>query len=112
MSNKYESGAASFILGALIGVAIGVLYAPAKGETTRKKLKRWANDTYEENKEYVLEHAQGIKEKVKDQLADAREKLGEGKEKFIKEFNRRKDEVVAKFKKEEPHKELTQESEK
>lgn len=101
MSNKYESGAASFILGALIGVAIGVLYAPAKGETTRKKLKRWANETYEENKETLLEHAQDIKEKVKDRFADAREKFGEGKDKFVKEFTKRKDEVVAKFKKEE-----------
>jgi len=101
MANKYESGAASFILGALIGVAIGVLYAPAKGETTRKKLKRWANDTYEENKESLLEHAHDLKEKVKDRFDGAREKFGEGKEKFVKEFNKRKDEVVAKFKKEE-----------
>ena len=101
MSGKYESSAASFVLGALIGVAIGVLYAPAKGETTRKKLKRWANETYEENKESLLEHAQDIKEKVKDRFEDAREKFGEGKEKLVKEFNKRKDEVVAKFKKEE-----------
>ena len=101
MSNRYESSAASFILGALIGVAIGVLYAPAKGETTRKKLKRWANETYEENKETLLEHAQDIKDKVKDRLEGAREKFGEGKEKFVKEFNKRKDEVIAKFKKEE-----------
>lgn len=101
MSNRYESSAASFVLGALIGVAIGVLYAPAKGETTRKKLKRWANETYEENKETFLEHAQDFKEKVKDRFEVAREKIGEGKDKFVKEFNKRKDEVVAKFKKEE-----------
>ena len=94
------AGLAVFVLGALIGAAVGVLYAPAKGETTRKKLKRWANDTYEDNKEYVLEHAQDLKDKVKGHLEDAREKLSEGKEKVVKEFNRRKDEMVAKLKNE------------
>ncbi len=95
------AGMAAFLLGAIIGAAAGILYAPAKGETTRKKLKRWANDTYEDNKELMLEHANDLKEKVKGHLEDAREKLSEGKEKVTKEFNRRKDEIVAKFKKDE-----------
>ncbi len=95
------AGLAVFVLGVLIGAAAGLLYAPAKGETTRKKLKRWANDTYEDNKEMMLEHAHELKEKAQAQLEDAREKFNEGKEKVVKEFNRRKDEVVAKFKKDE-----------
>ena len=42
------SNFAAFVLGVLMGAAAGVLLAPAKGETTRRKLKRWANDTYED----------------------------------------------------------------
>ncbi len=95
------AGMAAFLLGAVVGAAVGLLYAPAKGETTRKKLKRWANDTYEDNKEYMLEHAHELKEKAKEHFEQAREKFQDGKEKALKEFNRRKDEVVAKFKKDE-----------
>ncbi len=95
------AGLAAFLLGAVVGAAAGLLLAPAKGETTRKKLKRWANDTYEDNKELMLEHAHDMKEKAKEHFEAAREKFNEGKDKAFKEFNRRKDEVVAKFKKDE-----------
>jgi len=96
-----ETGLAAFLLGAVTGIALGVLFAPAKGETTRRKLKRWANDTYEEQKDLVLEHADELKGKIKEQAEAARERIAEGKEKFVKEFNKRKDELVAKFKKED-----------
>ena len=62
------TGLAAFLLGAVVGAAAGLLLAPARGETTRKRLKRWANDTYEDNKEYMLEHAQELKEKAKEHL--------------------------------------------
>ena len=95
------TGMAAFLLGAVVGAAVGLLWAPAKGETTRRRLKRWANDTYEDNKEMMLEHAQDLKEKAKEHLDAAREKISEGKEKVMKEFTRRKEEVAAKFKKED-----------
>ena len=105
MCHKCEcagAGIAAFLLGALVGAAAGVLLAPAKGEVTRRKLKRWADDTYEEQKEYVLEHAGELKEKIKDRAEDFRHKLSDrDKNKVVKEFNRRKDEFAAKFKKDE-----------
>ena len=104
MCDRYRTagtGLAAFLLGAVVGAAAGLLLAPAKGETTRRRLKRWANDTYEDNKELMLEHAHDLKDKAKEHYEAAREKFNEGKEKVVKEFNRRKDEVAAKFKKDE-----------
>lgn len=112
MCNKNSATSATFILGILIGAALGVLYAPAKGTVTRRKLKRLANEAYEDPKEFFLENAEEIKDKLKDtaqevrgKLADstqeAREKLAEGKDKLVKEFHKRKDDFVAKFKKED-----------
>ena len=92
MCNKCDS-LATFVLGALIGAALGVLYAPAKGDTTRRKLKRWAENTYEEGKEELADRAQelrkavsqrteDLKEKFSAQAAAAKERAGELKEKF------------------------------
>ncbi|MBR5151730.1 MAG: YtxH domain-containing protein, partial [Elusimicrobiaceae bacterium] len=56
MCDRYRTagtGLAAFLLGAIVGAAAGLLLAPAKGETTRRRLKRWANDTYEDNKELM-----------------------------------------------------------
>lgn len=110
--NCAEKGLTAFLLGALVGVAAGVLFAPAKGETTRRKLKRWADDTYEEQKEHVLEHAADMKARIKEHAVDlrdklaghadnAREKLAEGKDKVVKEFNKHKDELASKLKKDD-----------
>ena len=80
MCNKCKcagAGLAAFLLGAVVGAAAGVLFAPAKGEVTRRKLKRWADDTYEDKKEYVLEHAGELKENLKERAGEVREKLAE-----------------------------------
>ena len=73
------AGLAAFVFGVLAGAAAGaaagLLFAPAKGETTRRKLKKLASDAYEDQKEFILEHAGDLKEKVKERADEMSEKI-------------------------------------
>ncbi|MBE0637069.1 MAG: YtxH domain-containing protein [Bacteroidales bacterium] len=59
--------------GAAIGAALGILYAPDKGEVTRKKIAKKAEDLkddlydkMDEMKDYFNESLGHVKEKVED----------------------------------------------
>lgn len=68
----------AFLLGGFIGMVLGILYAPRKGEETREKLKDTIND--------IKEKSQDTIEKVKDTIEDVKDKAEEifqaGKEKI------------------------------
>lgn len=65
----------SFINGVAIGLLLGILYAPASGEETRRKITRNANrikdkvtDTYDDISGAVSDQVQNVKEKAGDLL--------------------------------------------
>jgi gas vesicle protein len=61
MENKgSESSLLSFIIGGLIGASLGVLFAPAAGKETRKKLKILLEQLDDESRELYEE----VKEKA------------------------------------------------
>lgn len=78
--NCHAEGLATFVLGALMGAALGVLFAPAKGETTRRKIKRFALDAYEEGKEELAERVHDVKECAHRHEEELREKAARVKE--------------------------------
>ena len=56
MENKgSESSILSFILGGLIGASLGILFAPAAGKETRKKLKILLEQLDDESRELYEE---------------------------------------------------------
>ena len=63
--------------GALVGLALGVLYAPHKGSVTRDLIKEKTEDVKEQAEE-IIEKA---KKKAEDIVAKAREKVVELKKK-------------------------------
>ena len=74
----------TFVAGAAIGVTLGVLFAPEKGEVTRMKIKEAAQEGYDTAKEkasYAYAEAKSKASKLRKDLDDLKEILAEeGKE--------------------------------
>jgi gas vesicle protein len=87
MANSTGNFIIGLLSGAVIGAAIGILYAPDKGEVTRDKLSKRAedlkedlDDRFDDLKDYVNETMSEMKEK----LADVKEKVSDVKERVQK----------------------------
>lgn len=72
--DKKKSGLGKFVLGAAVGAAVGVLFAPKKGSETRKDLKNKLDDLVKKAKELDMDDVKfNIEMKVteiKNELAD------------------------------------------
>jgi gas vesicle protein len=77
MKNSTGSFIIGLLSGAAIGAAIGILYAPDKGEVTRAGLSKKANDVKEE----LDDKFDDLRDYVNDALGDMKERLADVKEK-------------------------------
>lgn len=80
MSRKSE-GVFKFALGALVGVGVGMLFAPKSGEELRKDLKKKFNELIEKAKEIDIKE---VSEDIKKRVADLKKEIEElDKEKVL-----------------------------
>lgn len=87
MDNR-DSGLFAFLLGAVVGAAAALLYAPKTGKETRAHLKKLTEDFVEDAGEVSAD----LKKKGKQFVADSKVKVSElvekGKAKYSKAFKK------------------------
>jgi len=62
----------SFIAGVSVGMALGILYAPQKGATTRKRIARRSGDIVDDVRDAFDDSVDGIKDKYETTKKDAK----------------------------------------
>ena len=84
MADNGNSGSLllGFALGAVVGAAVALLYAPAAGEQTRRKLARRARETQERAAEVARQGRQFVEENLSGAVERGREILEEGREAY------------------------------
>ncbi len=81
----------AIIAGSAIGAALGILYAPDKGEVTRKRIADKANET----KESLTENAIQLKHRVADTIASEKETLDTRVESLVSDVSYKTEDIIS-----------------
>ncbi len=96
MSKSSVSAFLGFIAGAAAGAAIGVLFAPDKGTTTRKKIKNQAQKASDEMKENLASKIDDLNQFVSGFVKETKAKMDDLEKKAKQEVQGVKEKVTKK----------------
>ena len=81
----------AFVLGGVVGAGVALLFAPASGEVTRKRIKDGVNDAtdkvtekYGDVKEAIAESAGKVKQMFEDKKEELKAVYEAGRETYVK----------------------------
>jgi gas vesicle protein len=91
MSNNTGNTLVALLGGVVIGAGIGILFAPAKGEKTREKLK----DGYKDAKKDLNCKYEGLTSEMKQKLSIAKIDLEETYDDILSDMSHKTDDVIS-----------------
>ncbi|MEN3013329.1 MAG: YtxH domain-containing protein [Endomicrobiia bacterium] len=84
MSEKNSNSTLAFLLGLTVGALLGILFAPAEGRETRKKIAKYLEELEEKGEEYLEKG----KEFIEEEAGKIRKFVDETKDKIAKKFSK------------------------
>lgn len=88
MSEKNSNSTLAFLLGITVGAILGILFAPAEGKETRKKIAKYLEDLEEKSEEFLEKG----KDLVEEEAGKVKRFVEETKEKLSKKLSRESEE--------------------
>ncbi len=90
MSNRTSDTFLALLIGAAIGVGVGILFAPDKGATTRQKIK----ETFDESGDDVIEKFNDIVSKIQNKAVDTKVTIEETLDDLVSEGSYKTEELI------------------
>jgi gas vesicle protein len=91
MSNTSGNSLLALLTGALVGVGIGILYAPDKGTKTREKIK----DGFQDAKDDLKQKLDEVSEQLKSKLTHSKDNLEDSFEDMVSNVSHKTEDLIS-----------------
>jgi gas vesicle protein len=91
MSNTSGNSLLALLTGAVVGVGIGILFAPDKGTITREKIK----DSFQDAKDDLKQKLDEVSEQLKSKLTHSKDNLEDSFEDLVSNASHKTEDLIS-----------------